>query len=120
MFNLLDHVREPLRFLKEAERILKPSGIIYLNVHDAEGWKAKKYKETWGAYCPPGHLYYYSHETLKKLLSKAGLRFFMVPGVNFKEGIKMLAVKEDNPRRESCIREKFERFIYGLVQALKL
>lgn len=120
MYNLLDHLREPIKFLKEVKRILKDGGVIYLNVHDAGGWKAKRYGSEWDAYCPPGHLYYYSHETLKKLLGKAGLRFFMVPGVNFKEGIKMLALKEDDPRRESYIREKFERFIYGLVQAFKL
>lgn len=120
MFNLLDHIREPVVFLKEVGRILKRGGIIYLNVHDVMGWKAQRYGKQWGAYCPPGHLYYYSYETLRKLLSKTGLRFLMVPGVNLKEGIKMLIVKEGDPRRENYIREKFEKIIYCLVQIFKL
>lgn len=120
MLNLLDHIREPLIFLKEVERILKPHGVIYLNVHDVEGWKAKRYRENWGAYCPLGHLYYYSHKTLQALLDKVGLRFYMVPGVNLKEGIKMLIVKRDDPRKKGCIRDKFEKFIFNIVQTLKL
>lgn len=120
MFNLLDHIREPKDFLKEVERILKPGGIIYLNVHDAEGWKAKKNGANWGAYCPPGHLYYYSHNALKVLLNEVGLKFFMVPGINMKEGIKMLAVKKDDPRNSGAARKIFEKCVYACVQALKL
>jgi ubiquinone/menaquinone biosynthesis C-methylase UbiE len=118
MFNLLDHLRQPLMFLKEVERILKPGGIIYINVHDAAGWKAKRYGENWGAYCPPGHLYYYSHNTLKALLDKAGLRFYIVPGVNLKEGIKMLAIKNDDPRQRSDMRGIFEKFTFNTVRRL--
>lgn len=120
MHNLLDHLREPVVFLKEAKRILKDGGVIFINVHDAMGWKAKKYKENWGAYCPPAHLYYYSYEALKKLLNKACLRFFKVPGVNFKEGIKLLAVKSGDPRQESYLRGELEKIIYSLVQIFKL
>ena len=46
---LLDHLQKPLDFLKEVERILKPNGIIYINLHDAGGWKANKYQREWGA-----------------------------------------------------------------------
>ncbi len=120
MYNLLDHIREPLSFLREVKKILKRGGIIDLNVHDVEGWKAKKYEENWSAYCPPAHLYYYSYNTLGRLLDKAGLRFFMVPGINLKEGIKMLVVKKDDPRKRDYIREKFEKFIYSFVQIFKL
>jgi ubiquinone/menaquinone biosynthesis C-methylase UbiE len=120
MFNLLDHLRTPLDFLKEVERILKPNGMIFMNLHDTGGWKAKKYQREWGAYCPPGHLYYYTLNTLEALVNKAGLKFLMVPGINLKEGIKMIIVKKDNPRKISNFRKKFEKCIYACVQTLKL
>ncbi|MFA5275718.1 MAG: class I SAM-dependent methyltransferase [Candidatus Omnitrophota bacterium] len=120
MFNLLDHLRRPLDFLKEVERILKPNGIIYMNLHDAGGWKAKTYRENWGAYCPPGHLYYYTLDTLEALVNKAGLKFLMVPGVNLKEGIKMILAKKDTPRQISKFRKKIEKYVYACVQTLKL
>ena len=120
MFNLLDHIGEPLTFLKEAERVLKPGGVVYLNLHDAGGWKAKKFKENWSAYCPPGHLYYYNLKTLEAMLHKIGLKFFRVPGVNFKEGIKMLAVKENDQRKQGLLRKRLEKSIYDTVQILKL
>jgi len=120
MFNLLDHIDEPLTFLKEVERVLKPGGVIYLNLHDAGGWKAKKFKENWSAYCPPGHLYYYDLGTLEAMLHKVGLKFFRVPGVNFKEGIKMLAVKKSDPRKHGLLRRMLEKGVYASVQVLKL
>jgi SAM-dependent methyltransferase len=120
MFNLLDHIGEPLTFLKEVERVLRPGGVIYLNLHDAGGWKAKKFKENWSAYCPPGHLYYYNLGTLEAMLHKTGLKFFRVPGVNFKEGIKMLAVKKSDPRKQSLFRKMLEKGVYDFVQVFNL
>ena len=120
MFNLLDDLQTPLEFLKEVERILKPDGIIYTNLHDAGGWKAKKYQKDWGAFCPPMHLYYYILDTLCMLVSQAGLRFLTVPGINLKEGIKMILVKKDDPRKISRFRKRFEECIYSCVQMLKL
>jgi SAM-dependent methyltransferase len=120
MFNVVDHLQTPLDFLKEAGRILKPNGIIYTNLHDAGGWKAKKYKQDWGAYCPPMHLYYYTPATLEMMVNKAGLKTLMVPGINLKEGIKVILVKKDNPRKTNKLRKTFEEYIYGCVQIFKL
>jgi len=120
MFNLIDHLQTPVSFLKEVERILKPNGIIYTNLHDAGGWKARKYQADWSAYCPPMHLYYYTPLNLELLVNKSGLKVLMVPGINLKEGIKVILVKKDDPRQVSVLRKKFEDSVYASVQMLKL
>ena len=116
--NVLDHLASPQNTLKEIQRILKKTGLVFINVHDVQGWRAQKYKETWNALWPPLHLHYFSHQTLERMLEKAGLKFYRVPGVNLKEGIKLLAVRQDAPYQRSTARKVFEKAVYTLVQKL--
>ena len=72
MNNVLEHTLNPVAELGKAFSILKPSGVIYVGVPnwdslvsrvDGYGWRMKSW---------PNHLFYFTPETLGRMLVKAG------------------------------------------------
>jgi ubiquinone/menaquinone biosynthesis C-methylase UbiE len=84
MSDVLEHVREPRRILKEAYRVLKPEGFLILRVPDVSGVLIRAfdlaYKLTAGKFKKPGqmlyrrHLYGFSEPTLERYLSETGFQ----------------------------------------------
>jgi len=73
LWHVLEHVPEPLVLLKEIRRILRPDGFVYIEVPNAGGWAARKYRHHWLAYDVPKHLFHFSPATLRALARRAGL-----------------------------------------------
>lgn len=73
---VLEHVDDPLAFLRNLKKHLKPNGFLYLelpNINDPLLW----YYESTGYadfYFREPHLSYFSARTLKRLLERAGFR----------------------------------------------
>lgn len=74
MFQVFEHIQDPLDFLKECKKILKPHGKIYLEVPNIDDALLKVFNISAfnKRYYRAPHTYYYSIYTLKKLLKKAG------------------------------------------------
>lgn len=81
VFHTLEHVADPLAFLKTIRRYLKPSGSLYVevpNVDDAllSVYKIEPYPDFW--YREP-HLFNFSPSTLELLMAKAGFEGDILP-----------------------------------------
>jgi len=74
MFHILEHILDPRNYLKEINRILKPGGLIAVEVPNVGSLKAKLTRGNWGSFKPPRHLYYFSPKTLTLLLEKTGFK----------------------------------------------
>jgi len=74
MFYVLEHLREPLSYLKEANRILKPGGLLLVRVpHTTPIVKLlKAFRIRNRLYDTPSHLSDFSPKTLSLTLRKAG------------------------------------------------
>lgn len=75
MYEVIEHVPDPTRFLLEVRRIIKEDGIIELSTPNIGHRKAKKEKEGWEAVIVD-HLYYYTMDTLDRMLKKTGFYIF--------------------------------------------
>lgn len=73
-FQVLEHIDDPLSFLKELGKNLKPNGILYLELPNVDEILIKYYKVPGFAdfYYREPHVSYFSPKTLKMLLEKAG------------------------------------------------
>jgi len=72
MFNVLEHLADPVKALKQIKKILKPKGILVVDVPNEfndfqlAGRDTHNLKNWWIA--PPNHLNYFSKDSLVKLL----------------------------------------------------
>ncbi|MEK7160955.1 MAG: class I SAM-dependent methyltransferase [Patescibacteria group bacterium] len=72
MWDVLEHLSDPDKYLKSVFGILNDGGILAINTIDSGSWWAKLWGKNWHAILPPEHLFYYSVESLKILLADNG------------------------------------------------
>lgn len=78
LFFVLEHIGEPIQFLKQLKKILKPEGMVFIvvpNVHDAllTLYDIPDFRRF---YFTPAHQFYYSRNTLGNLLDQVELNTF--------------------------------------------
>lgn len=69
--HILEHIAEPVRFLGDMKPLLKKSGLIYVEVPGVSNPRVIER----GYAVQPGHLCYFSLDTLKNACQRAGYRF---------------------------------------------
>jgi SAM-dependent methyltransferase len=69
--DVIEHVREPRRFLDGVRRLLKPRGAIFIATPSLDSWSAKVLGRHWMEY-KREHLYYFSRDTMSRLMQAAG------------------------------------------------
>ncbi len=69
----LEHVADPLRALRQAQRVLAPGGSILVRVPTAASYAWRTYGTQWIQLDPPRHLWLPSRRGLDALAARAGL-----------------------------------------------
>jgi 2-polyprenyl-3-methyl-5-hydroxy-6-metoxy-1,4-benzoquinol methylase len=87
LYHTLEHLESPSKTLQYLRKIIKPRGILVIEVPDIESYNARQSKEKWIGLSPQFHLYHFSYQTLKNMLFKTG---FHVVSVNWKGGSGLL------------------------------
>lgn len=65
--HVLEHLLDPVGSIKEALRILKPGGIMIVEVPNIASWGFRIFKQRWQPLQIPTHLNHFSPRTLKKI-----------------------------------------------------
>jgi len=94
--DILEHVPEPLTFLKECRRIIGDKGTFYLSVPnglaDAQNLVDYYTKYDSPAFSGAGHIYFLSFASLQLLFKQAGFRIEKTYSYNFKKGLRSFSV----------------------------
>lgn len=80
LFQLVEHLVNPLQTLSEVKRLLKPGGLVVLTTPNQGSIVAKLLGRRWFQYKYQGHLYFFDQKTLKILLKKADFRDISIKG----------------------------------------
>jgi 2-polyprenyl-3-methyl-5-hydroxy-6-metoxy-1,4-benzoquinol methylase len=73
MFDVLEHLSDPVSNLKKLVTFLKKDGIISIATGDTDSFMAKVLGKRWTFYIPPQHLFFFNRKNLVTLLNQAGL-----------------------------------------------
>lgn len=73
MYDLIEHVKDPVLTLQKAGQMLKEGGLIVITTPDAGSIWARVWGRRWHAFVPPQHLFYFRVSHLKNILKKQGL-----------------------------------------------
>ncbi len=74
LWDVIEHVSDPLPLLQEAARVLKPGGRLALTTGDWGSAYAQRHGQDWHLMTPPWHLTMFSRSTLGLASQRAGLR----------------------------------------------
>lgn len=72
LWDVLEHIPDPITFLRTVKTIVKKSGLICIQSPNIESLIAKYKRESWDWLTPSDHLYHFSPATLAAMLKKAG------------------------------------------------
>lgn len=73
MRHVLEHVCDPVEFMQECFRVLKPYGTLVAILPNAAGWGHKLFGSNWVHLDPPRHLFAYGPAALRRIIKDAGL-----------------------------------------------
>jgi SAM-dependent methyltransferase len=69
---VVEHLHDPVRALARVRAWCKPHAALVISVPDAGGVEFRIFRDAWYALSLPIHLYHFSEETIRLVLSKAG------------------------------------------------
>lgn len=72
-FQTLDHLSDPLDFLRKCREVLNPGGLVYLITHNVDSLQAKVLGEK-SPIIDVEHIYLFNKSTLSGIVEKAGFR----------------------------------------------
>lgn len=74
MWDVVEHLPDPLEFLREANRVLRPRGVVSLCTGRIDSLVAKLWGRHSRIFNPPQHLTFFSRRSLERVLKLAGFR----------------------------------------------
>src|SRR5690606_13692892 len=69
--DVVEHVPDPQRLLREARAMLKPGGHLLIETQNVDSWFARLLGPRWHHYKHEEHIYHFNPPTIRRLLDQA-------------------------------------------------
>jgi 2-polyprenyl-3-methyl-5-hydroxy-6-metoxy-1,4-benzoquinol methylase len=78
MWDTIEHLPAPDRYIARAAADLKTDGILMISTGDAASWNARLRGRRWRLIHPPTHLHYFTPDSIARLLERKGFHDIQV------------------------------------------
>jgi ubiquinone/menaquinone biosynthesis C-methylase UbiE len=78
MWDVIEHLPDPVSNLKHAFQLIKPGGFLVLSTGDITSITARLFGRFWHLMTPPEHQYFFSPATIKQMLSSCGFNLVSI------------------------------------------
>jgi SAM-dependent methyltransferase len=72
LWDTIEHLVSPRETMREVSRITRPGGLVVVSTGNVESRLARRGLDRWSLLAPPGHLFFFSPDTLGRLLRDCG------------------------------------------------
>lgn len=124
-FHVLEHLPEPLDSLNQVLRLLKPGGLIIIEVPNIASWGFTIFKHRWQPLQLPTHLNHFSPGTLRDALEKTGCTTLKIVNYSSKASKAAVVLSLFPGMTPKIVREKYHgryplpmKILYLLLQFL--
>lgn len=111
MWDVIEHLPNPDEFINKISDVLKSGGYLCLTTGDSGSLVAKLRGDKWRLIHPPTHIFYFSRQTIEKLLNKHGFEVISIkhPSVYRNVGsiFEQIICKRNKEGKNNFILEKF-------------
>jgi 2-polyprenyl-3-methyl-5-hydroxy-6-metoxy-1,4-benzoquinol methylase len=76
LFQVLEHISQPIRFLEKLYSELKTGGKLVIEVPNYDDWLLNESEEYKAFYYQKAHLYYYNDATIRNILNLCGINHY--------------------------------------------
>ena len=116
MWDVLEHLKDPVDFLTKLKHIVKPDGLLVVQCPNMESYEFLKFRNKWNWLTPGDHLQFFTPKSLYRVLVTAGfipikIKLWCNP-LTFSNS--MLSIRNRNPAL------LFNRLLFKLIKKLKL
>lgn len=78
MWDVLEHLSDPLKFIKVVNSILKKGGILAINTPDSASLWARLFGKCWHLLIPPEHIFLFNKKSLRILFESNGFEILEI------------------------------------------
>lgn len=120
MVEVIEHLPSPSEALRQINKILKDDGILFIQTGNIESLKARLTGSRWNYITLPGHIYYFSPETIRRYLEKTGFEILKIVPPSDHEKSRFLSLYSKlSPGGDSSIFYGFLRKIVEMREHMR-
>ncbi len=93
LWDVLEHVHDPLTTLQEVRQLIKPNGLVVISLPNPSGIEARLFGNYWVGWERPRHLFLFTPELIQDYLEKTDFSFLTIESFNGRLSLTLLSLE---------------------------